>query len=289
MTTFLEYAERGKNAWWRYVAAIVLSAGLIVGVFAALIVALLFAHADTNAITSGLQQPTHPVVFFASTGVMFGIVLLCIMGAIRLVHGKRFTDIIGRWPWRLFLLGASLWLAIEAASTFVDFLIAPGAFRITATLATAPLVLAALLGLAVQTFSEEFVFRGYLTQGLLLLTKRPNLTAVVSGVIFGSLHIPNGLPQAAGAVCFGVATAFIAIRTGGLAFTYGMHLINNLFGAVFVVSSSDVFSGSPGLLTQSTPQLVWWDDGVGVVALLLVAWLVVRFATVTSAPAAAPA
>jgi hypothetical protein len=76
------------------------------------------------------------------------------------------------------------------------------------------------------------------------------------------------------ATVVGVVTALIAIRTGGIAFTYGLHLINNLFGAVVVVSSSDVFKGSPGLITQTTPNLMWWDVGSGAVMLALVAWLI---------------
>ncbi len=43
-----------------------------------------------------------------------------------------------------------------------------------------------------------------------------------------------------------------------------------------VVSSSDVFKGSPGLVVQSTPDLVWFDMGAGAVAMLLLALWMVR-------------
>jgi hypothetical protein len=67
----------------------------------------------------------------------------------------------------------------------------------------------------------------------------------------------------------------IAIRTGGIAFTYGLHLANNVFGAVVLISSGDAFHGSPGVITQSTPGLMWWDVGVGAVGLLAVAaWVI---------------
>jgi membrane protease YdiL (CAAX protease family) len=176
----------------------------------------------------------------------------------------------------MFLWGAGFWLAVQIAATLLDYLIAPRGFRITATGATAALAASAFLGLAIQTFAEEFVFRGYITQGLLLAIRRPGVTAVVSGLLFGSLHIPNGWPQPLGATIFGVITALIAIRTGGIAFTAGLHLVNNLFGAVVVVSATDVFKGSPGLVSQATPQLMWWDVGVTALALAGTLWIVGR-------------
>jgi hypothetical protein len=102
------------------------------------------------------------------------------------------------------------------------------------------------------------------------------VTAVVSGLIFASLHIPNGIPEAANAVVFGIVTALIVMRTGNLAFTYGLHLVNNLFGAILVVSSSDVLHGSPGVFTQATPDLMWMDVLASCAAFGVVWWLVAR-------------
>jgi membrane protease YdiL (CAAX protease family) len=94
--------------------------------------------------------------------------------------------------------------------------------------------------------------------------------------LFGALHIANGVSQAINALAFGVVCAMIAIRTGGIAWTWGLHLANNYFGAVVVVSNNDVFRGSPGIFTQSTPQLIWSDLFLGVVALAGMLWLVLR-------------
>jgi membrane protease YdiL (CAAX protease family) len=134
------------------------------------------------------------------------------------------------------------------------------------------LALAAAAGLLVQTFCEEFFFRGLITQGLLLWLKRPWPAAIVSGLLFGALHIANGPQQALNAVAFGIVCSMLAIRTGGIAFTWGLHLANNYFGAVVVVSAGDVFKGSPGLFTQNTPQLMWWDLSLAVLALALFLW-----------------
>jgi membrane protease YdiL (CAAX protease family) len=152
----------------------------------------------------------------------------------------------------------------------IDFLIAPHSFRLSLNAETAVLAVVAFGGLSIQTFCEEFIFRGYVTQGILLATKRPVVAAVLSGSIFGALHIWNGAPQAVGALFFGVVCSLIAIRTEGIAFTYGVHFVNNYMGAVAVVSAGDIFKNSPGILLQYAPQLMWWDIGVSVVGLAVV-------------------
>ena len=278
MSLFLDYATRGRTRWWLYPLATAAALVLAVIAFVVVYVALAFARLVPPDLAADLTSPArHPVVFYIATGATFGVVLLGFILAIWLIHNKTPGDIIGRWSWRLTLLGAGIWLVVQVVGVGIDYAIAPSGFRLTLSPATGPLAAAAVLGLGVQTFAEEFVFRGYATQALLLATRRPWVAAVLSGLLFGSLHIPNGWPQAANAVFFGVVTAMIAIRTGGLAFTFGLHVVNNIFGAVAVVSSADVFKGSPGLFTQTAPQLMtWWDVGLGLVALVGVFWFIHR-------------
>jgi membrane protease YdiL (CAAX protease family) len=249
-----------------------------------IVVGLLVTHLMPRDVALELTKPSHPVLFFGANGLAFATIVLGLVVAMRLIQRKRFVDVIGQWRWRLFAIGLGLWTACLVGTTLVDFLLRPGGFRWSATAATPGLAVAALIGLGVQTFAEEFVFRGYLTQGLLLATKRPLVASVLSGLLFGALHIPNGVPQALNAVLFGMVAAFMAIRTGGIAFTWGLHLINNLFGAVFVVSASDVFNGTPGLVTQSTPNLIWLDLISGVAVLAIPLWFVLRFAPQNMGP-----
>jgi membrane protease YdiL (CAAX protease family) len=276
MDVYLDYARRGLNAWWRYLVAIVLALVIWIALDVVIVVGLMFSRLMPANVAAELTRPTHPVIFFVANGLAFATVVAGFAIAAWLVQHKRFVDIIGKWRWRRFALGAGVWTVCTVATTLADFVLRPGGFRWSATGATAELALAAAVGLGVQTFAEEFVFRGYLTQGLLLATKRPLVASVLSGLAFGALHIPNGVPQALNAVLFGIVAALIAIRTGGIAFTYGMHLVNNLFGAVIVVSAGDVFNGAPALVTQSTPGLVWWDLIAGVAVLAVPAWMVLR-------------
>jgi membrane protease YdiL (CAAX protease family) len=272
----LSYAERGKTAWWRYPVAFVLALLITIALAAAAVVPLMLLHLTPPDLKDRLTHVRNPTIFFVAVGLQFAVVLIGFVLAIRWLHGKRFGDILGAWRWRGFASGAAIWAAMLIGLTLIDLALAPKGFSFTATDQTPALILWALPALALQTFAEEFVFRGYVTQGLLLATRRPVVAALISGLLFGLVHIPNGLPQALNAGIFGVVLALIAIRTGGLAFTTGLHLVNNLFGAVVVVSKADVFGGAPGLFTQDTPQLIWSDLALAVAATMLVGWLVWR-------------
>jgi len=274
MTSYLDYARRGRNAWWRYLLTIALALAVGIALEVAIVIGLILMHLAPREFATELLKPAHPVVFFAGNGVAFAVILAAFAAAIRLVQKKTPADVIGEWRWGRFAAGLGLWTACLVLLTLADFLIRPGGFSWTASGRTPALALASLFGLGVQTFAEEFVFRGYLTQGLLLATKRPAPAAILSGLVFGAMHIPNGGPQWANATLFGFVAALIAIRTGGIAFTFGVHLINNLFGAVVVVSAGDVFNGAPGLVTQSTPGLMWWDVGLGAAMLAVPAWII---------------
>jgi len=274
MTTFLEFARRGRTQWWCYVLAPILAMVIWVGLIVVAFVPAFIGHLIPADFDTLARDPSHPVFFYGFTGLIFGGLVLAFTGAVRIVHGKRFMDIVGAWSWRRMGFAAGLWLVVCIVCALVDYVVSPSGFHLTFGPQTATLAMIAIPSLAVQTFCEEFIFRGYVTQGLLLATKRPLVTAVISGLIFGAMHIPNGAPEAANAVLFGIVTALIAIRTGGLAFTYGLHLVNNLFGAIIVVSAGDVLHGSPGVITQVTPNLMWLDVGAACVAFALVWWLV---------------
>lgn len=276
MDVYLAYALRGKNAWWRYLLCVVLACLLTVFILTTIVVVLMLAHLLPPDLTAQVQHPEKVTPFFLGIAASFGFLTIGLMLAAAFVHRKSPADVIGQWRWSFFAWGFAVWLIVQTVLALIDFLIAPQGFAFSAGPGTLSLAAVAFVGIAIQTFSEEFIFRGYLTQGLLLLFKKPLPTAIVSGLLFGSLHIANGTPQALNATVFGIVCALVAIRTGGLALTFGLHLANNYFGAVVVVSGSDVFKGSPGLITQTTPQLLWWDLSLAVLVLMGVPWLIFR-------------
>jgi membrane protease YdiL (CAAX protease family) len=274
---YLEFAVRGRNAWWRYPAALLLAIALSVVLGAAIGATLSAFEVPISALAAELTTPTHPPVFMLAMAFNFAVILAGFFLAAWLVQRKSPADLIGQWSWRWLAIGAVLWLGMALVMTAADVTVAPSGFRWSATPQTSILAGSAVFALAVQTFTEEVLFRGYLTQAMLLMTRRAVRAAIVAGLIFGAVHIPNGLPQAVSAAGFGIAASLIAIRLKGVAFTFGLHLVNNLYGAVVVVASNDLFRGFPGLISQSTPGLVWFDVATNLLALAVVCAIVLHF------------
>ena len=223
-----------------------------------------------------LQDPRQTGPYFTLVMVTFGVLLLGFWAASRLIQGKRFGDIVGRWRWGLVAKGFGVWFVVVALSVFVDFLLRPQGFSLSPDVRAPLFVLWVAPALAVQTFAEEFIFRGVITQGLVRAFKRPWVACLLSGLVFGAAHIPNGPVQAASAAVLGVVLAFMAIETGGLALGWGLHLVNNLFAGIVIVSSSDVFNGARALFYQNTPGLEGFDLAFNVAAPFVAAWFLLR-------------
>ncbi|HWU54319.1 MAG TPA: CPBP family intramembrane glutamic endopeptidase [Rhizomicrobium sp.] len=285
MDVYLAYASRGRNAWWRYLLCPVLACLLAAAMLIVIGVGLMLAHLMPQDLADQVQHPELVTPFYLGIAATFGFLTIGLMLAMAMVHRKRPADVIGQWRWTNFAWGFWVWLIVQTVLALIDFLIAPKGFALSAGPGTVALAVVAFIGILIQTFAEEFIFRGYMTQGLLLLLKQPLPAAIVSGLLFGSLHIANGIPQALNATVFGIVCALIAIRTGGIALTFGLHLANNYFGAVAVVSGSDVFKGSPGIITQTTPHLLWWDLFLAVLVLAAVPWLIFRRRYFSAMPA----
>ena len=274
--TFADYAARGRNSPWRYLLGFVLAVALSMALGMLLGIALYLGHAWPADLAEQLRRPTHPAVYFGANGLIFALMIGAFAAMAAVLNKKRPKDLVGAWRWGDFGRGFGIWLVVLIAASLLDLALTPSGFRYSADNRTLTLVLAATPGLAVQTFAEEFVFRGYVTQGFFNLTKRPLPAAILSGLLFAAAHIPNGWPQAANALAFGVVLSLIAMRTGGLAFGWGLHLVNNFYGAVVVVSADDVFNGSPGLFTQHTGKLMWTDALVAALALAVLAVVLLR-------------
>ena len=272
MDIYFSYAARGRTVWWLYILTVVVGLAFAILALALLSILLRLSRLLPHDLAQQLQSPTDPWMFFSVVAIAFAALGGGLAAAAALIQCKRPGDIIGAWRWRLFVGGLLVWLAVQVILSGIDFALAPSGFSLTR--GAMPLLAFWTFGaILVQTFTEEFVVRGFITQGIVLVLPQPVLAACVSGLIFGAIHIPNGWPQAINAVWFGVICAFIAIRTGGIALTSGIHLANNYFGAMGVVSGGDVFKGSPGLLIQNTPQLQWWDLLLAILALAALPWL----------------
>lgn len=145
------------------------------------------------------------------------------------------TSVVGRL--RLGLLWRFCVLAGAVVPVFfgLSFLFpAPetGGSASTATTTVVLLLLVVLVSTPLQAVAEEVACRGYLNQAVASWLARPRpaavLAAVLISLLFAAAHGTQDGPLFADRLAFGLVTAWLVWRTGGLEAAIALHVVNNL-------------------------------------------------------------
>ena len=141
----------------------------------------------------------------------------------------------------------------------------------------------ALVGLAVQTGTEELIFRGYLQQHLAARFRSRWVWMVIPSRLFGLSHYSPGQYGALAWVVvlwtgvFGLAAADLTARTGNLGAAVALHFANNI-AAVLLIGMEGNLDGLalytvPVDITALPPGVLYLvGDGLT----LLIGWLAAR-------------
>lgn len=229
---FLDLVRLGRNDWWRYVLGVT-----TIGFFW-----VVLGYALYRVLMSAGLEPTPMLEFIAlnlSIFMMLGGVAIAVKG----IHGRPFMSLIGpdlRMDWRRVRRAAAVWLVIGAAMALAEHLLFPGRYYLSYNAERFyPFLIAVLLLTPLQAASEELVFRGYVMQGLGLLTRRPAVIAAASSIVFTMPHLMNpevvqyGVAiMAANYFAIGMLLAIATLRDGRLELAIGLHAVNNVFLAL---------------------------------------------------------
>ncbi|WP_424990332.1 lysostaphin resistance A-like protein [Fluviibacterium sp. S390] len=143
-----------------------------------------------------------------------------------------------------------------------------------------PLTLAAI---ALQTFAEELVFRGYLQGQLAVRFARPLIWAGLPALVFGALHHDparmgdGALAAVIAAVIFGLLAADLTARTGSIGAAWGLHFVNNT-AAIALLATPGTITGLGLRVTPYTVQDLGWSP-IGTLTDLIplvLSWLILR-------------
>lgn len=101
-------------------------------------------------------------------------------------------------------------------------------------------IIPAIVVIAIQSGTEEIIYRGYLQQQMAVYLPYKFAWMGIPSVIFGVAHYWNGYGPSEGvffviwATCLGFACADLTIRTGNIGAAIGLHTANNLYASLFV-------------------------------------------------------
>jgi len=237
--------------------AAALAAALVVGLAIVVLAALQIARTRGVGVLQGIDLALNPGAAhrpllsywfeLAVAGLATYAAALAILGlAMRFYRrpAASFLTIAPRFRWRLVATGFLIGLAAVGAALIAQLLVAheplkppllqPGE-ALPARLGYLGLAAACLY---LAALAEEIVFRGVLLQLGGAFTRNLPLLLAVNGVIFSLAHFDPDPSSFAIRALMGAGWAWIALRTGGVETTAGVHLANNLIVGLFVMPIS---------------------------------------------------
>ncbi|MBD2677142.1 MULTISPECIES: CPBP family intramembrane glutamic endopeptidase [Nostoc] len=270
---FLDAAKKGQNNWWRYLLGVflIVFSYWYIGSFASGILAtilfLVSSAANGNEVSNLPSEFQNQLELYLQASqtryfVIYSIPVLCawlgIFVTINSLHKRQIKTLISAdssFKFQRLISGFLVWLIILIAFTGVDYLIQPQAYSWTFDLAQwLPLFPLVLVLTPIQTSAEEFLYRGYLLQGLGLLSRQRLVLILVTSLLFTLPHLSNPEMQrgeiwvALQYFSWGVFFSALTLKDNRLELSLGVHAANNIFAFLFVNTKDSVIP-TPAVLT----------------------------------------
>lgn len=276
---YLDAVRQGQNEWWRYLLGIVLilGVGIVLGSgLAAVGMILLITVTNPKNATAILNSPTFtqdiekylkpfPIPNFVIQNSAFIFLFLGIFLAVKFVHSRRFRSLIsadGSFSISRFLTGFGIWAMLMFLLLGVGYLIAPQEYRLTfSPLLWLQLLVVVLLMTPIQIAAEELLCRGYLMQGLGLLTRNRMILVSVPSLLFAIAHFSNPEMQrdavwmALQYWSLGVFLAMLTLKDNRLELALGIHAAQNMVLLLFANTEDSVLP-TPSVFTLPKPEEV---------------------------------
>ena len=269
---YIEAAQKGKGTVWLYAGGITLLVLLY-------ILGSLPLFLDWQMRFPGTELTLEDAAMIEQFGKLrlffwmlfpFALLFFGLLIYMVLVHKRRFLDIFTatkHFRWSRFFWFAGILLSLLFVVSILPFAISN---ELNTTLhwnfnaqKFFPLLALSLLFIPIQAAAEELIFRVYALQGLYARTGRIWLSMLLSAVLFATVHGSNPEIQALGPAIIlyyfmaGFFLALITVQDNGLELALAYHSINNLFSAVVISSTWQVFHTDALWLDTSAPGSAW--------------------------------
>ena len=214
--------------------------------------------------------------FLAWLIVPFLFVALFLVIHTKFVHKRTVLSIFsGRenFDWKRVLFSFSLLFSVLSLFLFIQYLSSDSLIFQFDLQKFIPLFFIAIFLLPIQTSCEELLFRSYILQGIKLRTKKNSIAVLISGLMFGAIHIGN--PEIAKIgyhiivyyMLVGVFLALISLFDNGIELALGYHAANNVFAALMITNNWQAFQTDAVFMDISDPGM-GLDTIIGILFIL---------------------
>ena len=265
--SFIDKAKEGNNSFSSYLLgiALIISVYLLGSYFLILDLQWNFGIESFDGIS---QKEIVRILgnnrFLAWLIVPFLFVALFLVIHTKFVHKRTVLSIFsGRenFDWKRVLFSFSLLFSVLSLFLFIQYLSSDSLIFQFDLQKFIPLFFIAIFLLPIQTSCEELLFRSYILQGIKLRTKKNSIAVLISGLMFGAIHIGN--PEIAKIgyhiivyyMLVGVFLALISLFDNGIELALGYHAANNVFAALMITNNWQAFQTDAVFMDISDPGM----------------------------------
>nr|WP_294936271.1 type II CAAX endopeptidase family protein [uncultured Flavobacterium sp.] len=233
--------------------------------FAVLMFANYFLTQDTST-----EDVMHQMIAQVGTNITFIIVVaplsfmcLGLLFWVKVVHRQSITSLTTsrkKVDWGRVFFAFGLWSLITVVLTAVAYFAAPENFVVNfEPVPFFTFLILAIILIPLQTSFEEYFFRGYLMQGLGVITNSRLVPFLTTSILFGLMHAANPEVGKLGFIImvYYIGTGFflgiLTLMDEGLELALGFHAANNLIGALLVTADWTAFQTHSILKDISEP------------------------------------
>jgi len=269
---YIEQGYKGFHEPWRYVVGFlaVFIGWQLIGALPLTAMVVLKAMDSGSFPTSigGMADLLGTNMFLFLMLISFLIAFASLLLVVKYLHRqplRALTTVRSKMDWKRVFFAFVLWAVITVFFMLLDVLyLSPDDYVFNFQLEPFLILLViAVLLIPIQTSFEEYFMRGYLMQGVGLITKHRWIALLGTSLLFGILHIfnPEVEKLGYGIMVFYIGTGlFLGILTlmdKGLELAIGFHAANNLLAALFVTAEWTAFQTPSVYRDISDPELGW--------------------------------
>ena len=254
MTNHLECVTAQKSQWYWYLLVIFICfmATNTVGAIPLFIILITQWIQNPKPLTDinsfsqeSMMSGIDSNLYLASMAFSFVVFLAVAIWIIKMFHGRSWTEVINgtkRVRWSRFFVGLAVWGVLQVGSFAINYMTDPNNFEFRfEPVRFIFLTIITLTMIPLQSSCEDFVFRGYLAQGVASWTGSRLWALLIPSVLFALLHSAN--PEVtkygfgvmmANYFLIGLTFGLISLLDDGIELAMGAHSINNILGSMLM-------------------------------------------------------
>ncbi|WP_411030928.1 CPBP family intramembrane glutamic endopeptidase [Spongiimicrobium sp. 3-5] len=260
---YIEQGYKGNAALWIY---LILPLGFI-GLMVFNYISIQYSPVSTDQIMQDLIAELGSNVVLVLLLGPLAAAFFVVLGWVKLVHSQSIRSLTTSRQsidWKRILFAFVLWSIITVVLIGTDIFLSPDSYAFNFNLIPfLILAIIAILLIPLQTSFEEYMFRGYMMQGIGLMAKNRWVPLIVTSVLFGLMHLGNPEVEKLGygVMVYYIGTGFflgiLTLMDEGLELALGFHAANNLIGALLLTSDWTAFQTHSIYKDISEPTLGW--------------------------------